>query len=159
MNPNRLPEQRLCYRIGDPAGRFPIFDPGGSRLASGRWHVAPAPVIYGSERFSTALLEKLAHGSGRLPPNQHYVEIVLPAGISYEVFQPASHPGWNAADCVVARAFGSAWLADARSLLLFVPSVLAPLDANILINPAHPEFARLKAGLNVPVHWDARLFP
>jgi RES domain-containing protein len=50
-------------------------------------------MIYASEHFSTALLEKLVHGSGRLPPNQHYVEITIPPGVTYEMFDAAAHPG------------------------------------------------------------------
>jgi RES domain-containing protein len=42
---------------------------------------------------STALLEKLVHGSGRLPPNQHHVHVTVPRGASYEVISPADLPG------------------------------------------------------------------
>jgi RES domain-containing protein len=76
------------FRIGDPGGAYPIFDATGSTIAPGRWNSPGSPLIYTSEHYSTALLEKLVHGSGRLPPNQHYVEITLPVGLSYEVFSP-----------------------------------------------------------------------
>lgn len=159
MTHRRLDRHRRCYRIGDPDGRFPIFDARGSTLVEGRWHAPPAAVIYTSEHQSTAMLEKLANGGGVMPPNQHMVEITLPADVSYEVFQPAAHPGWDDTEPTVARRFGMQWLKEARSLVLFVPSVLAPLESNLLINPRHPEFERIKVGLETPVHWDRRLFP
>lgn len=159
MTHRRLDRHRLCYRIGDPGGRFPIFDARGSTLVEGRWHAPPGAVIYTSEYQSTALLEKLANGGGVMPPNQHMVEITLPAGVSYEVFQPAAHPGWDDTEATKARRFGVQWLKESRSLVLFVPSVLAPLDSNLLINPRHPEFDRIEVGLETPVHWDRRLFP
>lgn len=153
-----LPDARTAFRIGDPAGLYPIFDATGSTIAPGRWNDASHPMIYAAERFSTALLEKLVHGSGGLPPNQHYVEIMIPAGVTYEVFQTASHPGWDLANGAVSKAFGCLWQAERRSALLLVPSVIARVDLNILINPAHPDFTQIKPSLDVPVYWDRRLF-
>jgi RES domain-containing protein len=66
------------FRIGDPGGAYPIFDATGSTIAPGRWNTPGSPLIYTSDHYSTALLEKLALGSGPLLPNQHYVEITLP---------------------------------------------------------------------------------
>lgn len=56
-----------CYRIGDPAGHYPIFDATGSTVYPGRWNTAACPILYTSEHCSTAMLEKLAHGSGHMP--------------------------------------------------------------------------------------------
>jgi RES domain-containing protein len=147
-----------AYRIGDPQGAFPIFSAAGARFAPGRWHTPDAPIIYASEHYSTALLEKLARTSGDLPPNQHFVEITIDAGVSYEVFSPAHHPGWDAAEPVVAQAYGTAWRREGRSAVLIVPSVVARIERNILINPAHADFGRIRAGLHQPVWWDRRLF-
>ena len=147
-----------AYRIGDPAGAWPIFDATGSTIAPGRWNTPASPVIYTSEHYSTALLEKLVHGSGRLPPNQHYVEITIPRGLSYEMFSPAALPGWDAMPATVSKPFGEAWCLERRSAILIVPSVVARLDSNILINPQHPEFRSITASLHLPVFWDRRLF-
>jgi RES domain-containing protein len=147
-----------AYRIGDPAGAWPIFDATGSTIAPGRWNTPASPVIYTSEHYSTALLEKLVHGSGRLPPNQHYVEITIPRGLSYEMFSPAALPGWDTMPATVSKPFGEAWCLERRSATLIVPSVVARLDSNILINPNHPEFRSITASLHLPVFWDRRLF-
>jgi RES domain-containing protein len=147
-----------CYRIGDPAGRYPIFDATGSKLFPGRWNVSTTPIIYSSQHFSTALLEKLVYGNGMLPPNQHYVDITIPPGVSYEVFEPAALPGWDRFPAKASRAHGGAWQRSRRSLLLLVPSIVARLDLNILINPEHPDFHRIAIGLHKPVFWDRRLF-
>lgn len=147
-----------AYRIGDPNGAYPIFDAAGSRVAPGRWNTPAAPLIYAAEHYSTAMLEKLVNGSGALPPNQHYVEITIDAGVTYEVFSADHHPGWDAPDAAVARSFGQAWAAETRSCVLLVPSVVARIERNVLINPAHPDFRTIRAGLHQPVWWDARLF-
>nr|WP_207160590.1 RES family NAD+ phosphorylase [Rhodospirillum rubrum] len=147
-----------CYRIGDPAGLYPIFDATGSKLYPGRWNTPASPILYTSEHYSTAMLEKLVHGSGSLPPNQHFIAITLPNGISYEFLSPAHLPGWDDPAATVARAYGEQWQIQKRSLLLFVPSLVARVERNILINPEHAEFPRLTHDLAQPVWWDARLF-
>lgn len=158
MTAQVLDRTLTCYRIGDPSGAYPIFDATGSTIAPGRWNTPGSPVIYTAEHYSTALLEKLVHGSGRLPPNQHYVEITIPRGTRYEVFSPPALPGWDAMPATVSKAFGEAWCVERRSAILIVPSVVARLDSNILINPAHPDFAGIATGLHQPVFWDRRLF-
>jgi RES domain-containing protein len=158
MTAQVLDRTLTSYRIGDPAGAYPIFDATGSTIAPGRWNTPGSPLIYTSEHYSTALLEKLVHGSGRLPPNQHYIEITLPRGVSYEVFSPPALPDWDVMPATSSKVFGERWCVERRSLLLLVPSVVARLDRNILINPAHPEFGLVATSLHQPVFWDRRLF-
>jgi len=147
-----------AFRIGDPTGQYPIFDATGSTLAPGRWNTPGSPLIYSSEHYSTALLEKLVRGSGRLPPNQHYVQITIARGLSYEVFSPPSLPGWDSLPPTVSRRFGEQWFNEKRSLIFIAPSVVARLDNNVMINPVHGEFGLVEASLHHPVYWDRRLF-
>ncbi|MBS1214635.1 MAG: hypothetical protein H6R26_3252 [Proteobacteria bacterium] len=115
-------------------------------------------MIYTGEHYSTAMLEKLVHGSGFLPPNQHFTEITIPNGVTYEFVTPAHLPGWDEETAVTSRKFGEKWQFENRSLLLFVPSVVARLERNILINPGHPEFHKITTDIAQPIWWDARLF-
>lgn len=158
MTAQVLDRTLTCYRIGDPAGTYPIFDAMGSTLAPGRWNTPGSPVIYSAEHYSTALLEKLVHGSGRLPPNQHYIEITVPRGVTYEVFSQPALPGWDSIPATTSKVFGETWCKERRSAILIVPSVVARLDHNVLINPAHPEFSTITVSLHQPVYWDRRLF-
>jgi RES domain-containing protein len=147
-----------CYRLGDPDGSYPVFSAMGSKLSPGRWNTSACPIIYTSEHYSTAMLEKLVNGSGRLPPNQHYVEITIPSGISYEVLDTAALPDWHLGSGAASKPFGDTWQQSRRSLILIVPSVVARVEHNILINPEHPDFPKIKYGLHQPVWWDSRLF-
>jgi RES domain-containing protein len=147
-----------CYRIGDPNGTHPIFDATGSKLYPGRWNTPGSPMIYTSEYYSTAMLEKLVHGSGRLPPNQHFIEITIPNGVTYEVVTPSHVPGWDHISGAVSKIYGERWQQSNRSLFLLVPSVVARMETNILINAEHPEFPQITKSLHQPVWWDARLF-
>jgi RES domain-containing protein len=154
----RLDRVLTAFRIGDPEGAYPIFDATGSRLAPGRWNTANSPLIYAAEHYSTAMLEILANGSGRIPANQHFISITVPNGVSYEMLNPAHLPGWDANRASVSQAYGEAWQTARRSLLLLVPSVVARMELNVLINPEHVEFPNITHSLHQPVWWDRRLF-
>jgi RES domain-containing protein len=158
LKPQKLDRVLKSYRIGDPEGDHPIFDATGSKLHPGRWNTAASPMIYTSEHYSTAMLEKLVHGSGSLPPNQHFIEITILNGVSYELLNIAHLPTWADAHCSASKAYGETWQTQKRSLLLIVPSVVARIEHNILINHEHAEFPAIKHSLHQPVWWDARLY-
>lgn len=158
MKAQQLDRVLTAYRIGDPDGAHPIFDATGSKLFPGRWNTPVSPILYTSQHYSTAMLEKLVRGSGRLPPNQHFIEITIPNGISYEVLEPAGLPGWDDPACAVSKTYGEKWQQSRRSLLLIVPSVVARMEHNFLVNPEHPGYRQLAPSLHKPVWWDKRLF-
>ena len=135
-----------------------MWSPAGARRTSGRWHEAGDAVIYAAEHYSTALLEKLAHWNGILPPNQHFIEITIPAETSYEVVTADILPDWFTTSGTAARRFGHQWYEENRSAILLVPSVVARVERNVVINSRHADFNRLTAGLETPVWWDRRLF-
>jgi RES domain-containing protein len=145
------------YRIAD--GRFPLLDGGAARYG-GRWNSPGGQVVYASRTYAGAMLEVLVHANtGRVPRHHVAVELTLPPALAVETLDAAAAPGWDAADLVVSRALGDAWLAARASVALVVPSVVAPPhEANVLLNPAHPDFARIVAAPPTPVRWDARLF-
>ena len=146
------------FRIGDPKGKFKIFSGEGSALVEGRWHARGQDVIYTSEHYSTALLEKLAHFSGALPAGQHAIRMHIPAGVSYEVVTKDTLPAWCLPGNPAARTHGSAWFNERRTALLLVPSFVAREERNVLINPHHADAKRIQPGLEEPVVWDMRLF-
>lgn len=158
MSIQRLDRTLTAWRIGDPDGDHPIFDAAGSRLYPGRWNDADTPVIYASEHYSTAMLEKLVHGSGHMPPNQHYIEITLPRGLSFEIVTKDSLPGWDDEESSAAREFGVQWANERRTAVLLVPSYVARVERNVVINPKHKEFSQIETSLPTPIWWDARLF-
>lgn len=104
------------------------------------------------------MLEKLAHWNGIVPDNQHFVEIMIPRGTSYEVATSDALPGWDSQDCRVSRSFARAWYEEKCSAILFVPSLVARMERNVIINSRHPEFGNMEVSLETPVWWDRRLF-
>ena len=67
-------------------------------------------------------------------------------------------PGWDDAGGEAARRFGRTWYGEGRSALLFVPSVVARMERNIIINARHADFEGSTVGPETPVWWDRRLF-
>jgi RES domain-containing protein len=157
-SPQRLDRTLVCYRIGDPAGEFPVYDARGSALYPGRWNDADAPVIYAGEHYSTAMLEKLAQGNKHLPPNQHYVAITIPRKTSYEVVTRDHLPGWDTPEPSISREHGSNWVRQRRSAILLVPNYVARIERSVVINPEHEDADGIEVALPEPVWWDRRLF-
>jgi RES domain-containing protein len=146
------------YRIGDE--RHPLWDGSGAALVGGRWNSPGRPLIYASQSYGGAMLEILAHANiGRVPTTQRYVIADVPEDVSIERHDATSLPAaWDSESTAAARRFGDRWLSEMRSAILLVPSVVARLEWNALVNPAHPQAARITLSTAERVEWDRRLF-
>jgi RES domain-containing protein len=146
------------FRIADR--RHPVWSGAGAMLMGGRFNSPGRPVIYGALNFAGAMLEVLVHARiGKVPKHHVWVEVDVPADVSVEQAELEDLPaGWDAPNAQVARRFGDQWIEEGRSALLVVPSVVARAERNVLVNPNHPEAARLVASAPQPVVWDQRLF-
>ena len=139
----------------DLAGR------GGLR-AGGTWHSRGRPVVYAPEHPAAALLEALVHleldGTGGLPRRYQLLEIDAPDTVATETVR-LSFLGRNWRDHEHrTRSLGDAWLRAGRTALLLVPSAIVPRTRNCLVNPLHPDTARLKIVSAARYPFDARLF-
>lgn len=108
--------------------------------------------------YSTAMLEKLVHYSVNMPQNQHFIQITVPSGVSYEVVNPDLVEGWATPSGEEARKFGRNWYDENRSAILIVPSVVARMEENIVFNRNDKDFETIETGLETPIWWDERLF-
>lgn len=107
------------------------------------------------------LVEILVHANRKAPPSAaRFVEAVVPEDVSREIVDPSSLAGWDdPRDTSVAQAFGKVWIEERRSALLLVPSVVtAGRDTNVVVNPNHPDAARIRVGPETAVALDPRLF-
>jgi RES domain-containing protein len=146
------------YRIAD--GRHPLWDGTGAMLVGGRFNSSGRPVIYGATSYAGAMLEVLVHARiGKVPHTHLVVEAEVPEGTAVERAAAPSLPAdWDAPDSISARTYGDAWLAERRTAILLVPSVVAREEWNVLVNPAHPLAASIVVGVPRPAVWDERLF-
>jgi RES domain-containing protein len=109
---------------------------------------------------SGGLLEVLVHANLSQPPkNQRVVRMGIPDKLAVETVSIDRVEDWNAVDMKTSRAFGDRWILENRTAILRVPSVITNgRENNIVFNPAHSQFALVKAEDPEPAHWDARLF-
>ncbi|CAN5496877.1 RES family NAD+ phosphorylase [soil metagenome] len=149
----------IAYRITKT--RYPVFNGTGAYLVGGRWNSPGRAVIYSSTCLAGSLLEVLVHAGRRqkLPGPHHCARAVIPEEIPIAVLEETRLPGWDAEDSSVARAYGDEWLREARTTVLSVPAATArPYDRHLLLNPDHPDYARIRIEAPLPVTWDMRLF-
>ena len=131
----------------------------GARDSGGRWNAVGAAVIYAGGTIAIAELETFAHVSGVVPPDLVLVRVALPARYSSDTPALSGLPAWNALPPEAAsQRFGTQWVAEKRSLVLYVPSVIVPEEFNAVLNPSHPEFADVKMTVTRSFHYDPRLF-
>lgn len=146
-----------AWRIADR--RHPIYSGAGAALHGGRWNSAGRPVIYAAATYACALLERLVHlGTQRIPRHQALVEITIPDWVEVERAPVEGLPGWDTEAPLVSQRYGDRWLAEERTAVLVVPSVVAAPDENVVINPNHADFVGITHSEPRPVEWDLRLF-
>ncbi|MGH8242608.1 MAG: RES family NAD+ phosphorylase [Steroidobacteraceae bacterium] len=144
------------YRIAD--SRHSPESGEGARLHGGRWNSPGRAVIYACETMTGAMLEKLVHTNGRMPKHQVGVTYEAPNALKAISLEPEALPGWDKPDMVASRAAGDAWLTAGESAILRVPSVVFSVERNVLLNPAHGDFSKVRVVSVEPVRWDDRLF-
>ncbi len=113
-------------------------------------------MVYASLAYEGALLEQMAHTTtGRLPVAQIASRVVIPEDCAVPAINEARCPDWRSA--ARSRAIGAEWVASGRSVALQVPSFVAqPWGWNVILNPLHPDFARVSVADVVDVAWDVR---
>lgn len=139
------------YRL--TSARFPRCDGEGARLYGGRWNSRGRAVVYAAATQSLAALEILAH-TAALSEDYVVIAIEVPADLAIEAAQRGNLERWKLADT---REMGDRWLEQGRTAVLQVPSKVVPAEANYVVNPAHPDFPRLRIAPPEPFRFDERL--
>ncbi len=148
-----------AYRITKRKWVSGAFDGEAAKRYPGRWNQRGHPVIYTASSRSLAILEILVHYEAHDLLNEHFVCIPLriPAECILQLEEPLPGDWRTDPPPASTRALGTAWLTGGESLALAVPSVLVPAETNYLLNPLHPDFARLEMGEPEPLDLDSRL--
>jgi RES domain-containing protein len=147
------------WRITKSRHAFAAFDGEGARRFGGRWNSPGLPAVYASETRALAMLEVLA-GLGETAKLDAYVLIgaSIEESLVHELDVRLLPNGWRAYPPPPAvQALGDAWLAQATSPVLRVPSALVPHEWNYVLNPRHPNFTRIQISAPEPAPLDPRL--
>jgi RES domain-containing protein len=92
------------------------------------------------------------------PQRFQVLRIEGPDSLSIEKTEVDSLPQNWAENNGTTQTIGDRWLAEGRSLLLHVPSVLVPETWNVLVNPQHTQANLLTITATYEHAFDARLF-
>jgi len=114
-----------------------------------RWNSTGLFVIYAASTCSLACLENLVHRNGFGNDSDYsLLTISFPNTIkTLDVDSKKLPIGWNNVTengHLICRAIGDSWLRNQQSAILFVPSAIIPKEQNVLINPNHPDFKKIK---------------
>ncbi len=136
------------------------LDGEGARVNGGRWNSEGVPVVYLSSSLSLAALEYLVHiDPADAPTDLVALGIEVPDDVAVEEVTPPSLPGdwFTVPDHPACTGSGDAWAARGSSLLLRVPSALVRTESNLLMNPRHPDAARVRTVRSERFSFDPRL--
>ena len=123
------------------------FSGEGARLYPGRWNLRGVRAVYCASSPSLAQLEYFVHlDASELPDDLILIRAVIPAGVAIESLPRTGLPSdWQQLPAPLAlQELGSRWLAGRSSVALRVPSVVSPTEDNVLVNPAHSDFKKLR---------------
>lgn len=109
-------------------------------------------MLYASHSLSLACLEVLVH----LKPDQIPLDYVCSAADLAGAPEIADFHG-DLNDESLTRPFGQWWANERRELALRVPSIVIPIEYNILLNPTHPDFNAIVWSDPDPFRFDERL--
>jgi RES domain-containing protein len=120
----------------------------GAKLSGGRWNRPGNAMLYCASNISLAVLETFVHlKAGGLPLNRYLVKLTIPDAVWSRASRlPVPPVGWDAIPAgKVSLEEGDRWLKANRSAVLIVPSVIVDEEANVLINPLHPDARQIAA--------------
>lgn len=134
----------------------------GSTLGDGRWHMgAPQSpqIVYAASSRALCQLEKRVHCNGAAPKNMALMRLELPeTAICLDAENLGLPPDWRTQQARTQQ-LGMHWLTSKASLALWMPSFVEPAERNLLINPAHADYANIKLMVEKnPFVFDPRLF-
>ncbi|HXE11243.1 MAG TPA: RES family NAD+ phosphorylase [Bryobacteraceae bacterium] len=150
----------LVWRISKAKFAASSFSGEGARLFDGRWNYAGIRMVYTSTSLALAAVEFFVHlDPSVMPDDLVSIKAKLPDNAKVERIDPASLPAnWRKVDNNQLRHLGSEWARKGSSLALLVPSAVMDDEWNVLLNPAHPDFAKVEVSPPQPFRYDERMF-
>ena len=127
-----------------------------------RWNLENQFVIYSGSSRSLSTLELLVHRASIRPSSKYRMMVIELSDEPqlYSTIDVSELPiSWRKMQSISAlQHIGSAWYESCAFLVLKVPSVIIPEEANIIINTRHPAFFdKVKLLRSEEYFWDNRL--
>jgi RES domain-containing protein len=129
----------------------------GAKINGGRWNPAGISALYASENISLCILEILARADKYTSPDSYtIISIETPQTDMYEIQLQKLKASWQH-DLDYTQWIGAEFFNNNQSLILKVPSAIVPQEHNLLVNPLHAEFKKVKVIKTELLELDKRL--
>jgi len=149
-----------AYRLSREKYAEPLSGKGAA-IKGARWNSVGVELIYTASNRSLAMAEVAVHLTlATIPGDYVMVTIYLPDDISTQKLTESDlPPNWNAFPHPVAtQVIGDKFVADNKYCVLQIPSAVTQGDCNLLINPYHSDFPRVKIIQIENFPFDKRIF-
>ncbi|MGA7629270.1 MAG: RES family NAD+ phosphorylase [Terriglobales bacterium] len=147
---------RICREIHAASA----FSGEGARLYGGRWNSRGVRAVYTSPALALAAIETFVHLEPNLRPDDLVsIETELPDNVRTERIDLKSLPRkWYELRDESLRTLGDRWIRAGKTLALHVPSAAIRGEWNVLLNPEHSDFRKLKIQKPNPFEFDLRMY-
>ena len=147
------------WRIFPRRFRSTAFTGAGGLYAAGRWNHPGVPIVYTSTSRALAALEFFVNLEPSDAPDDLLIAEASVPDERIELLDQKLLPStWRSLNNKTCRDLGSVWATSARSLALKVPSAVVDGDSNLLLNPRHSDFSRVRLSPSKPFRYDPRMF-
>lgn len=147
-----------AWRIVKEKHAAAAFSGEGAARNGGRWNSRGVRLIYTSSTESLAALETLVHLNPQMPFKYVAIRVIFDDALIEIAAPNALPPDWRVEppppSC---KRVGDAWVRQARSAVLALPSVIISGELNYLINPTHPDFKKITIAKPQKFTFDPRL--
>jgi RES domain-containing protein len=131
----------------------------GAKLFGGRWNSKGFAMLYTSEHISLSALEMLVHNQFQdfaVPLSLLKIQLPIPTKIK-EIKNYKLKENWHN-DAGYTKFIGNEFVKSESDLFLKVPSAVVTEENNVLINPLHKDFKKVKIVEQKIFRTDKRFF-
>ncbi|MCA6364672.1 MAG: RES family NAD+ phosphorylase [Bacteroidetes bacterium] len=133
----------------------------GAAAKGARWNSPGTELVYTASNRSLAMAEVAVHFSlATLPDDYFMLTIYIPDNLKLIKLTETELPeNWNTFPHISAtQKFGDQFVSKSKSCVLQVPSAVTPGDFNLLLNPFHADYAKVKIIDQMKFPFDKRIF-
>jgi len=130
----------------------------GAAIHGGRWNSKGIHILYTASSASLALLETVVHLSG-IPVKDYCIALLrIPDDNIFELNEAVLPSNWATYPAPNSlKAIGDQFIRDNKYLAIRVPSSILAIEHNVLINPNHGDFKKVKLVSSKKMSIDERL--
>jgi RES domain-containing protein len=132
----------------------------GAYRYGGRWNSRGVRVVYASTSLALAAIETFVNLEPRLLPEDLVsIEGEIPKALEIErlSLEPL-RPRWQRSRDESLTRLGNEWIRAGKTVALLVPAATIFGEWNVLLNPGHAQFSKVRFHPPRPFEFDARMF-